>query len=288
MAAEISSIERFIQNRASQLLIGSYSRTGFAWQIGIGAICLAVGGGLLVAGLITRGQDMIVGSLGPLIAGAVNVPIGFFMKKRFQQAPNEPQLSIEARHFLLGLIKQTSSGLHQNRGTWGSVQIRTQTNPLVGESFLHQLGKHWGFIPKTPKDVLARPVYELLETACHHYNRVQGLLEGRQGSSIAKMGQLVRSGADEAIFQILHSAATMHKFPETVGSTSRDCEDRIRALRELADRLEKLHSQPHLVADVPVQTTAIDSALEELRLEGLARTELSQEPNEGQHLREGH
>ena len=289
VAHELSSIERFFQNRGFQLVYGSYGRTGFAWQMGIGATCLAVGGGLLIAGLVSGVAGLLIGSMGPLIAGAINFPIGLYMRKRFQQAPNEPKMTQEARHFLIGLVRQTNHAWHQQGNAWAmrSNNHPSSANPLSsGETFFHQLGKQWGFIPKTPKDVLAKPLYELLETACFHYNRVQGMLEAsRDAAAVGKVAQSVRSGADEAIFHVLHCAATMHKFPETIAASSRECESRIRALKDLADGLEKLQRQPHSFTDVPA-STAMDSALEEVRLENLARVELGDDVTE-HRLHEG-
>jgi len=257
VSVEQSSVQRFLQNRASQLLIGSYSRAGSSWQIGIGGLCLATGTGLLIGGLASGQPGLIFGALGPLIAGTINLPIGLIMRRRYQQTASEPRLTPEARGFLWNLMKQTNTnwGPHHMQGHWQGHRhiggIPQAPSPIAnGETFFHQLGKHWGFLPKTPKDILPKPLYELLETSCYHYNRIHGMLEGgREDTSLSKIAQTARSGADEAIFGILHHAATMHRFPETISSASRDCEEKIRALKELADGLEKIQTRPVAISD---------------------------------------
>jgi hypothetical protein len=291
VSTEQSSIQRFLQNRASQLLMGSYGRTGSAWQIGIGAICLVAGVGLLISGLLSGVKGLTFGSLGPLIAGGINLVVGLAFRKRYQQTPNEPKLTNEARGFLLNLMRQTNTGWQHHghvHAHWQFGQAPQAQTPLAnGETFFHQLGKHWGFIPKTPKDVLPKPLYDLLETSCHHYNRVHGLLEGaRSDSAFAKIAQTARQGADEAIFGILHHAATMHRFPETISAASRDCEEKIRGLKELADGLESIQTRPSAISDRLGYASAMDSALEEVRLERLAREELRRVGEDEQNLRD--
>lgn len=285
-----SSIHRFLQNRASQIVAGNYGRQAFGWHIGIGAALCALSVGLFIGGLASGIAGLMFGAIGPLIGGGINLGIGLALRRKLQQAPNEPRLSPEARAFIIDLMKQTHTGWNSGHGygaIWNGKTSQQPANPLSnGETIFHQLGKHWGMIPKTAKDVLPKPLHDVLEVSCHHYNRVFGILEGARGdSTFAKIAQTAKSGADEAIFAVLHHAATMHRFPETISSASRDCEEKIRALKELADGLETMQTRPAPISDRLGYSSAMDSALEEVRLERLAREELSR-PDETQHLRE--
>jgi hypothetical protein len=290
---EQSSIQRFLQNRASQIVMGNYGRTASGWHVAIGAGLIALSAGMFIGGLASGIAGLMFGALGPLIGGGINLGIGLALRRRLQQTPNEPRVSSEAKHFLIDLMKQTHTGWNSGHGykpLWtGTQQPLPPANPLAnGETIFHQLGKHWGMIPKTPKDILPRPLHDVLEVACYHYNRVFGILEGTRGdAAFAKVSQTARSGADEAIFAVLHHAATMHRFPETISAASRDCEEKIRALKELADGLERLQVRPAGISDRLSYSSAMDSALEEVRLERLAREELGHHDVEQErHLRD--
>lgn len=291
MTTDQSSIQRFLQNRASQIVMGNYGRQALGWHIGIGAALAAISIGMFIAGSITGIAGLMYGAIGPLVGGVINVGIGFALKRKLQQSPNEPKLSPEAKTFIVDLLKQTHTGWNSGQGYGplfnGNQKPAQPANPLAsGETIFHQLGKHWGMIPKTPKDILPKPLHDVLEVACYHYNRVFGILEGARGdATFSKISQSARAGADEAIFAILHHAATMHRFPETISSASRDCEEKIRALKELADGLETMQSRPAVISDRLGYSSSMDSALEEVRLERLAREELSRS-DDGQHLRE--
>ncbi|MBN9501819.1 MAG: hypothetical protein BGO01_06425 [Armatimonadetes bacterium 55-13] len=292
MSSDQTSIQRFLQNRATQIIVTSQLRTGNAWQIAIGIACTLIGAGLLIAGLISGVFGLKVGSIGPLVAGVINLGIGIAFRRRSTPDQIEVKLTPEARGFLQDLMRQTNT--QWGCGTsWGSHRAWQQSNsPLktfAGEnSIFHQLGKHWGFIPKTPKDVLPKPVHDMLDIACFHYNRVYGILEsGKTDSGITKVANTARAGADEALFTVLHHAATMHRYPETTASASRDCDEKIRALKEMADGLEKIKVRPTSISDRLGYTSAMDSALEEIRLEQLAREELrTHRSDDEQHLRD--
>ncbi len=295
MAEEQSSIQRFLQNRASQILVGSYQRAGSTAQIAVGIPLILIGAGLLVAGTLSHIGGLMLGSIGPFVAGAINLVVGLVARKRAAQAPVEVRLSSEARGFVWNLMRQTNTSWHHHGHTphhwhhahhWGQWMGQgAGQNPAT--SFLTQLGKQWGFVPKTPKDVLPQQLHDLLEVACYHYNRIFGLLEsGKTDTGIVKIAATARAGADEALFAILHHAATMHRYPETVSAASRDCEEKIRALKELADGLERIQTRPTSISDRLGYTSAMDSALEEIRLERLAREELSTHAVDEPNLRE--
>jgi hypothetical protein len=284
VATEQSSIQRFLQHRAPQVLIGAYTRNGYIWQMMAAVACGIIGVSLLTSGLLFHNLGLRLSSIGPLLAGGINLYVGNRFRKKVQGQAPEARLSEEAKGFLHSLMRSTntnwgSCGWNQN-GKWQ--QHLPSANPIEnGESIFHQLGKHWGLLPKTPKDILPKPVYDILEIACFHYNRVFGILEGsRTDSAVAKVSQSVRAGADEALFSVLHNTALMQKFPETISTSSRDCEEKIRALKELADRLGQIQTRPVSISDRLGYSSAMDSALEELRLEHLAREELKVQDQE--------
>lgn len=274
----------------------SYARAGSTAQIIVGSICLTVAAGLVIGGAVSGIGGLLLGAIGPSIAGIINLAIGLTTRRRqSNQILPEAKLTPEARGFLTNLMRSTNTpwangyqnqpwNWHWQGGPMGAVQA--PMNPA--QSFFHQLGKQWGFVPKTPKDVLPKTVHDLLDTACFHYNRIWGLLEaGKSDSSFAKIMSTARNGADEALFSILHHCATLQRYPETVSAAARDCEEKIRALKELADGLESIQSRPASISDRLGYTSAMDSALEEIRLERLAREELHTQPDEEtNHLRD--
>jgi hypothetical protein len=289
VSVESSSIQRFLQNRASQLIMANYGRQSWVWHVAIGGGLIALAAGMVIGGLVAGIGGLAVGATGPLIGGGINLVMGLKLRTRYHQNPNEPRISPEAKAFLVDLMKQTHTGWNSGHGyrRHGPQPSHFATPLSNGNTVLHQLGKHWGVIPKTPQDVLSRPLHDLLETACRHYNRVYGILEGNQTeNAVSKVAQSARQGADEAIFAILHHASTMNRFPETISSASRECEEKIRALRELADGLERIQGQPVPITDRLSYTSAMDNALETVRLEQLAREELGRHTDPEQQLRE--
>jgi hypothetical protein len=288
---EQSSIQRFLINRASQLAASRYGRQAWVWHVAIGVSLVGLGLGMALAGALAGISGLLFGGLGPIIGGAINLFLGLRVRRKVQESPTEPKLSPEATQFVQSLMHQTHSGWNSSQGytaIWKSGPSPNAPSPLSsGETIFHQLGKQWGIIPKTPKDILPKPLYDLLETACFHYNRIHGMLEGgREEVALAKIAQSARLGADEAMFAVLHHAAMMHRFPETISASSRDCEGKIRALKELADGLEKIQTRPAPISDRLSYSSAMDSALEEMRLERLAREELGRHSNGDEQLRE--
>jgi hypothetical protein len=271
--------------------MSAYGKQSFAWHIFFGVGLVAAGAVMGIIGAFTGIAGLLFGGLGPIGGGVVNLVLGINLKRRFQQSPNEPRISPEAKSFLQELMRQTHTGWNSGHGYTAnrSAQAAHQAHsPLSqGNTVWHQLGKHWGVIPKTPADVLPRALHDLLDTACFHYNRVLGTIEGaRNEPSLAKISQAAKNGADEAIFAVLHQSAMMHRYPETITTASRDCEEKIRALKELADGLEKMLTQPVSISDRLGYTSAMDSVLEDVRLESRAREELRKHSDEEQHLRD--
>lgn len=286
-----SSIHRFLQNRAGQLVVGNYGRTAYiahSWTavglITVGAIMLGMGANYGITGLQ-------FGALGPIIAGLVNAGFGFFLRKKVQELPQQPLLTPEAKALLLDLLKQTRTGWTSGQSysaLFSKTPVTPQpVNPLLhGETVAHQLGKHWGIIPKTAKDVLGQDLFDILEAACQQYNRIDGILETSRGdTNFARVAQNSRTGADEAIFAIFHRIAMTQRYPETMQSSMQDCREKTKALLELANGLESLQSRPVSISDRLGYTSTLNSVLEDVRLERMAHEELSG-PHDSTHVRD--
>ncbi len=277
-----SSVHRFLQNRAGQFVVGSYGRSAYIAHSWAAVGLIAVGGIMLGLGANFGITGLQYGALGPLIAGLVNAGFGVFLRRKVQELPQQPLLTPEAKELLIDMLKQTRTGWTSGQ-SYSALFSRTPApapqpvNPLfTGETVAHQLGKHWGIIPKTAKDILGQELFDVVEAACQQYNRIDGILETSRGdTNFARVAQNSRTGADEAIFAIFHRVAMIQRYPETMQSSILDCRDKTRALRELADGLESLRSRPISIADRLGYASTLDSVLEDVRLERMAHEELS-------------
>jgi hypothetical protein len=138
----------------------------------------------------------------------------------------------------------------------------------------------WNWFSQAPEPVNAE-VVALLDVAAEQFNRIQGILESPHGS-LVKLAPQAFAAADEAMAEILHHGAVFDKYPESVNATRKTVEARIASLRELADRLEELATGDQTLTDKVAYTSSIDSVLEDLRLEQLARSELRVPPEDEQ------
>lgn len=117
----------------------------------------------------------------------------------------------------------------------------------------------------------------LLEDAAREYNRTAGYVDSAGDSdSLRRLGPSIMGGADEAMAGFLHRLAQTSEFPESARPSEAALTAHVEKLRELADRVEALRMQQEQPAEDSGELSKLTGVLEELRLEQLAMTELSQ------------
>lgn len=268
MIEDEGSLERFLSLRGQQLLGQSYPRAAQRIQIAIGSGLVALGLGIgLVA--YSSGGSFLPAGLGPLLAGAVNLGVGAAMKLRWNSPATEVKLTPEAKAFLLQLFRRYHSwgwpAWGMTPGEWNGWAGRHQGRALQPPAWT-------GFAAPPVDDV----TLGLVRRATFEYNRIAGTLAMTAGShaALAKLAPRLTAAADEAIADVLHQAAMMSRYQESGNVARAQLESRIESLREMAERIEAIAAKEPSLTEKVGYRNKMDDALEELRLEQLARMEL--------------
>lgn len=257
-----SSIDRFFWTRGVGLF--GYVRNPMALGFLIASIST------LGLGVAMSGISFASGGKMPIIVGLVNIlvalvfgGISFWAGRRMKNIPTtEVRLSSQARGLLTRIGQHI--GWHDTSHDWD--WATGQTGNFIANLFGN----------KTAANVIAAPAAALLEGACHEYNRIWGLLKIAEGST-GRAKQLVpqmRVAADEAMISILNKVSLLDKAPETQGTISAQVGQQSSKLKELADHLEALLSEPSSIADRLVSSNVMDGVLDNLRMERVAQEEL--------------
>jgi hypothetical protein len=286
-----SSLDRFLKNRAV-FGLGLAGRRSFIIQTIIGCALVALSLCFCVAPAFGAPPEMVMGAIGPFIGGTVNLAVAQALRRKIgAMAPADWNLSREAKGLLLRLVRRRLGWLDGNpftsRGPMPGMPFG-----IFGKRMRHQLrtiasqtgqgGIGWTL---RPAQEVAPDLIEILETAAGKFNRIQGLISTPTNSAaFGKVGPSAMKAADEAMADILHDAASMDKYPESGSTARRQIEARIASLSELGDRLDELATHDQGLTDRLGYTSAMDSVLEELRLEQLARSELQVSETTDQHL----
>jgi hypothetical protein len=94
------------------------------------------------------------------------------------------------------------------------------------------------------------------------------------------MAASVRSAVAETMSDLLHSASLLERTPECAAALEAEAQQRVEELRELADRVERLHAAAES-GDVE-RPTRLQALLRVLRAEEHARAELGSTVEEEQ------
>jgi len=257
-----SSIDRFFWTRGVGLF--GYVRNPMALGFLIASIStFGLGASLTAISLASSGKmPLIVGVINCIVA-AIFGGISFWAGRRAKNIPTtEVRLSSQARALLTRIGGHI--GWHDTSHDWDWATGQTG-------SFLASL-----FGNKTASNVMAAPAAALFDKACFEYNRVWGLLKIAEGST-GRAKQLVpqmRVAADEAMISILNQVSLLDKSPETQGTISAQVGQQSAKLKELADHLEGMLSEPATLADRLVSSNVMDGVLDNLRMERIANEEL--------------
>jgi hypothetical protein len=278
MQQDATAIERFMRNRCGAFLpVRKNGRRGFVAQMAIGGAFTAAGVGLFTIGSQLRISGMESGSIGPLIAGLTNLLVGsIFYSKARGRTGEDAKVTPEARAFLMELNRLTSGMTWEwSDPSMMDYQYGWNRRPGVRRGSLI-LGVRKG---KGPREALPAPLFDLLERACHEYNRVSGVVQlATNTSPVKKLSDAALNGSDETILEVFHQAALVSRYPESSAAATQTMELRIAALQELANGLEQLQTRQPALSDRLNATSAMERVLEELKLDAMAREELGARP----------
>jgi hypothetical protein len=282
-----TSLDRFLKNRAA-VGLGLVDKRITAMQSIMGTIISAFGITVLLAGAVQGTGDHGFG-LAMTFAGGMMLAMSQILRRRFRSiSTSEWRLSTEAKGLLLKLVRRRLGWMDGG----GFSMMGPMAFPMGRHSRRRLRHLAWdtgepgfGFLSRPAAEV-SPEVTELLDVAAEHYNRVAGLVHTpAPRSAIAKLAPAATAAADEAMADILHEAATLEKYPESSSATRKQIETAIRALQELGNRLEEVATRDQSLTDRVDYSSRMDSVLEELRLEQLARSELQKSDGDlGQRL----
>lgn len=250
----------------------------------VGALMLAIAAVFILTSLFTGAPQASAGALGPMIGGIVNVLLWKRFHGRFKPALEvNAELTPEARAFMAQLMQEVYGWPYP----WGSVEAH---NPFSGEGSYqspHERRRErrawrrmyaagsWGKRQRSARDCLNPAAFEVLDRAAAEHNRISGILETGH-PELARYASSIRAAADQAMADVFQWAQIVENYPESGQAPQEKAEAEISALHELGDRLLTIQSQQPLEIDQPKpRPNAINAVLEELRLDQLAREELS-------------
>jgi hypothetical protein len=271
--SEQTSLDRYLLNNGSRLLGEQPGPAGVKLQVIFGAILTVLSLILMPLGFI-YGWQVFVALLGPLLGGAINLAVGLTLYGRIRRAPvgNKVQLSPEARSLLASTLNKMGGRMlawaRQNGDLSTDGGIEDSGMPIWNPPAL-----------KSSKEVLNERCFGLLNEAAHECNRIQACLTGSQDTAILRRAMIIATASDEGMAQVLQQAALLERFPESGSATEFSARRQIESLREIADRLEAMHTREPLLTDRMDASNTVDHVLDELRLESLARQELTTEPS---------
>ena len=272
---ETSSVDRFIWDRGSGLLGYGYAHDQngpLGLYIG-GVIQTVLGIAFGVIGLLgTAPRATTFGVIGALefVVGVDMIVGGLLLQRKLgREIRTEARLTAEGRKLLTRVFQHVGWTQHQNLhmgwnwGGWGRWGKRTSAQVLTPESFA------------------------LLEAGAFEFNRLSGLLKidgSRIHPTIDRLRASIRAAADEAMIGIWNQVAILEKMPESRSSITRQIESDIGALREMGERVEGLQKSERTLTDRLSGTSAIDSVLDQLRLDESARAELASDEDDSPEL----
>lgn len=249
------------------------NHAGLRIQAGLGAAMFLIGVGLSFSMWVSGALEGMAAGIGPLMAGGINLTIALGIRRRLgPETPVRVEMSRDAKSLLLALYRQVAGWPASPLG------FETRSRGLRARKMQRRLMMAgFGAAVPLPND----EVVGLLESAASAYNRVAAVLSANHEiPSIAKMAARVTLAADESMAEIFHLAATLSRYPEGLEGGRLRVEGQIKALEEVADRLESLAASGVGNLENRLRSN-VDDVLSELRFEQLARAEL-QSPEEPQ------
>lgn len=238
----------------------------------------------VIASAVFGRPGMIGGAIGPGFAGIVNLVMSQVMRRRSKPSlETNATLTPEARSFMANLMKD----IYGWPQAWGAVEPHMRweaSGPPYQDKFDRQRERHawrrmiasgsWGSRLHSAKEVLNPVAFDVLDRAAFQYNRIFGIL-GSGNSDVSRFSASVKGAADQAMADLFHVGCLLDKYPEGSEAAKAKADQEISALTQLADKLEEMQQNAPLPVSDALSPSPVASVLEELRLDQLARGELS-------------
>lgn len=130
---------------------------------------------------------------------------------------------------------------------------------------------------RTASQVLGPMVFQILDQAAAHYNRIWGLL-GAKGNdppaTLVRHRTSIIAAADEAMVNLINACAVIESMPESAATLERQVGVLSEQLRELTEQVDELAGATPAASEQFEAPNAIRTVLEQLKLETDARREL--------------
>jgi hypothetical protein len=249
-----TSLDRFLRERGNLFLGRSTTISHNRLQRRAGVGMFVVGMGIMVLPVFGVTTEVMYGAAGPILAGIVNLSVAHATKPRKDRLLIRPVvLTPEAKALIGGLVGERSFG------------VRSRPWPAAGEL-------------DRSSQTMDPATLDFLEAAAHAHNRISALEDfGAAGPSLGRLLPKIVNAANEAMAEVLHLVAVSARYPEASSPAHQRLKNSVARMNEIADRASRLAESPNLDAG---KAETIDSVLEELRFEALARQELVTDPAE--------
>jgi len=265
--AQPSSLDRFVWEKGVKLV--SFGPKGALLGFSIAA---AINGTLGIIfttlGATIRGMpEMFVAGGITLTVATIMGSVAHWQYRTQKHSQSEINLNPQAVKML--------SHLATHIGWFNPDVLQTRTQRYQSAMW----GQLWGGV-RTSAQILDREVFEMLDKAAFQYNRLSGLLQLAKDSTgrPSKLEPNIRNAADEAMLGILNQVALVDRRPESASAVQKQVDHQVDQLAELGNRLEAMISDRATAFDRMGSTTALDTVLEDLRLEQSAMDEIRYRP----------
>jgi hypothetical protein len=286
MPLEETSLDRYLESRAGYILGNAHARWGLMIMGLVGSLMIVIGFVFGLLGTVGGQPDVLPAMAAPLMAGFINLVFSLALRRRVRPAFEvNTELTPQARTFMAELMKDVFDWPY----AWGSSDPREwgakarYMRRRERRVWRRMIGSgSWGKRSHSAKEFLQPSAFEALDTAAFHYNRVAAVL-ATGGPSVTKFGPTVRAAADQAMADIFNISSVLDRYPEGTSSAQAEAEKHVASLKELGDRLETMQASDAAGLPATSGSSPMDSVLEELRLDQLARSELANPPEQEQH-----
>lgn len=276
-----SSFDRYLANRAPTLLWSTPAARASVINTNVGYGLLGLSALLTGIGLIFVGIQGFAMGIGPAIGGVINVLVGRAWRTRAKRTAGDTQIPDPVWTFLHGLTMHVLGPAYPFRTSYlGHYPVSNswsgwRPTPRVSASAVSAPAN------RSAREMLDPRVFDLLEAAAKQFNRVQGHVHTSEaGGAKPSEAPRIQVAADQAMIDALSIAATMQQFPENIESLRPSLEACTTALNEAADLVATISTSTAQAAQPKEQATMLRGMIEDLRIEALARTELSEAPAE--------
>lgn len=271
VSVDRDSLDRFLQTRGAQILGRAVGQSSYKVHGIVGAAITTLGLGFLASPLFGAPVEVMAGSIGPLIAGTINIGMAIAARRRIiQSQPGVVEYSPDAKALLLALHRGLGAGANYYNRMLPIGVLPFAASRMIARRIHLRLALR-GTVGTMPTPAVEVVTY--LERAAVAYQRVAAVLAtSKNQAAIAKLGPRAALAAEEAMSDIFHHSATLCRYPEGLDAGRKPIEAQIKALEEIADGFENLAATS--LEPQSINRSNVDDLLTDLRLEQLARSEL--------------